>query len=215
MNIQVDGKTIADDATVIIDGAAGTVEPKHLPYDAEIEYLESTGTQYIDTGIMAHSNIGWKIDGQILVGTNDFTVLIGAQDSGDKWYYEIFDENVGIAHEAYNGGKPAYSLEGYINTRTIATFNFLGDGMASINPSMSQTDRVEVDLSIFKDQDVTYCLFAAGSNSETESGHAMSFSKSRIYSFQMTDGDIIVRDFVPVRVGTEGCMYDKVSGKLF
>ena len=26
---------------------------KQLPYDAEVEYLESTGTQWIDTGIIA------------------------------------------------------------------------------------------------------------------------------------------------------------------
>lgn len=27
-----------------------------LPYDAEVEYLESTGTQWIDTGIIATEN---------------------------------------------------------------------------------------------------------------------------------------------------------------
>jgi hypothetical protein len=31
----------------------------------------------------------------------------------------------------------------------------------------------------------------------------------------MFDNDILVRDFIPVRVGTTGYMYDKVSGQLF
>ena len=30
--------------------AFGKAAGKRLPYDAEVEYLESTGTQYIDTG---------------------------------------------------------------------------------------------------------------------------------------------------------------------
>ena len=32
---------------------------KGLPYDAEIEYLEGSGTQYIDTGIIPSSTIGY------------------------------------------------------------------------------------------------------------------------------------------------------------
>ena len=34
---------------------------KRLPYDAEVEYLESTGTQWIDTGIVAADDVGVKM----------------------------------------------------------------------------------------------------------------------------------------------------------
>ena len=32
-----------------------------LPYDAEIEYLESTGTQHIQTGIYPNTNLAYTI----------------------------------------------------------------------------------------------------------------------------------------------------------
>ena len=34
---------------------------KRLPYDAEVEYLESTGTQWIDTEIIPNSDYGFEI----------------------------------------------------------------------------------------------------------------------------------------------------------
>jgi hypothetical protein len=34
---------------------------RQLPYDAEIEYLESTGTQYIDTGITPGNTYGYEV----------------------------------------------------------------------------------------------------------------------------------------------------------
>ena len=32
-----------------------------LPYDAEVEYIKSTGTQYIDLGIIGTNSIGYKV----------------------------------------------------------------------------------------------------------------------------------------------------------
>jgi hypothetical protein len=39
--------------------------------------------------------------------------------------------------------------------------------------------------------------------------------KARIYSFVASVNGTILRDFIPVRKGTTGYMYDKVSGQLF
>ena len=37
----------------------------------------------------------------------------------------------------------------------------------------------------------------------------------KIYYFKIYDNGVLVRDFIPVRVGTTGYMYDSVSGRLF
>ena len=39
--------------------------------------------------------------------------------------------------------------------------------------------------------------------------------KGRFYMFYMSDGDNVLLDLIPVRKGTIGYMYDKVSGQLF
>jgi hypothetical protein len=39
--------------------------------------------------------------------------------------------------------------------------------------------------------------------------------KGRCYYFKLRDGNTLLLDCIPVRVGNVGYMYDKVSGKLF
>lgn len=39
--------------------------------------------------------------------------------------------------------------------------------------------------------------------------------KARIKSAKVYDGNTLVRDMIPVRVGDEGCMYDKVNGVIY
>ena len=38
---------------------------------------------------------------------------------------------------------------------------------------------------------------------------------AKVYSSKLRVGNITVRDLIPVRKGTTGYMYDKVSGQLF
>ena len=41
---------------MLIAARNGFAVGKSLPYDAEVEYLESTGTQWIDTGVKIEKN---------------------------------------------------------------------------------------------------------------------------------------------------------------
>ena len=38
---------------------------------------------------------------------------------------------------------------------------------------------------------------------------------TRLYAFQVTQGSALIMDMIPVRVGSVGYMYDRVSGRLF
>jgi len=45
---------------------------------------------------------------------------------------------------------------------------------------------------------------------------AIGYSHSdKVYSYKLYDNDILVRDFIPVRIGNIGYMFDKVTGKMF
>jgi hypothetical protein len=55
-------------------------------------------------------------------------------------------------------------------------------------------------------------LFAFNYNGE---GSTWRPAKMKLYSCKITDNGTVVRDFIPVRVGQTGYMYDKVSGQLF
>ena len=42
-----------------------------------------------------------------------------------------------------------------------------------------------------------------------------SYIKMRLYSLVFSRNNVILRNFIPVRVGQVGCLYDKVSGQIF
>ena len=79
---------------MLIADRNGMLVRKPLPYDAEVAWIESTGTQWIDTGIHATQNTTAKIKCAWMTTTNDNTVF-GA-DNGNTWTGFILMQNTGI-----------------------------------------------------------------------------------------------------------------------
>ena len=76
---------------------------KSLPYDAEIEYLESTGTQYIDLGFKATREIDIEIS--INRSSNSIRWDCGAEDGwSSKIARFIIINNDQAYWRFYNGG---------------------------------------------------------------------------------------------------------------
>ena len=141
-----------------------------LPYDAEVEYLESTGTQYIDTGVIADSNVGFAIDGMMLERTTDiYPGICGAQT--DDWTYFI------TIYEDYGQvfiGAASYVSQ-RLNTRFLGQVNYRNDGLASVDPSIASYP-ASVDIrGELRSINARFMLFALGSETSVQC-----FSKSRI-----------------------------------
>ena len=182
-----------------------------LLYDAEMEYLESTGTQWIDTGWLPQANKFYEIyvDFQFTAATNDTDLMGLRATSGSNEYIMVFSsyggfrafQNVLIA--SADTKRHIYHYGKLIDGVRKATF----DGVAKYNclttwPSIV-TDR-------------TFPLYG-----RKWYGNVASYKgSSRIFEFWVknNNGDKLV-DFIPVRVGSGinavGYMYDRVSGKLF
>lgn len=179
-----------------------------LPYDSEVEYLESTGTQYIDTGIECAGDCGFSIVGEMLVVTSDesYPVMAGAQFSDWSDWLTIYEGSGSVAV-----GDDNAIINCRVNEVITAYLNYMDDGKITVETpapyrSISYTS-TNINANIY--------IFAAG----TENGEAC-LSKSRVYSMAVSSGQNIVRDFIPVRFTneqavSEGAMYDRVSGQLF
>ena len=179
------------------------------PYDAEIEYLESTGTQYIDTGIPLYSDMEIGCNFTIITFVHH-SMILGANN-----------KTTIPRNGLYSMGLFAY------NSSKIMSSNYNSD-----------TDGLVMDVgytySILKKNNVTYvdgelkmnetavAKYSAGGNCFLFWGGGMhadiSTNKSivRIASFYIKDSNSnMLLDFIPVRKNNIGYMYDKVSGKLF
>jgi len=190
----------------MIMGAWGLGRKPKLPYDAEVEYLKSTGTQWIDTGVSCTSNSGFGIDGIFLTYTTDqsFPVMAGAQSSDWSVWLSVYEADASV----YIGNEIDSIVMGY-HDRITARLNYLNNGRVTTeNPVQSMGCQVSATGE-------HYGIFAAIS-----AGDAVCCCKAKVFSMNVSVGTDVVRQFQPVRFTneqgvSEGAMYDRVSGQLF
>ena len=182
-----------------------------VPYDAEVEYLESTGTQWIDTGVMPTNQSKIECDATWLFTSSggDNPTLLGSRTSRPLTMFEILQGLQGEDRCLYYqyGGYSPYKAEQFGNRKVFtASGNILSiDGVAVITIPIAT---FSIPWSI--------ALFALNKNGIIER-----FCKASVYRFKAWDAEgTLVRDFQPVRFTNElgqaeGAMYDRVTKKLF
>ena len=166
---------------------------KRLPYDNEIEYLESTGTAWIDTGEKIYDDTSVTVTMYNDQSTETATYFFGSDSSTERFYFREYQ------------GKASFSTGGWwqntsisiVGTHTVELTNnsITVDGVSSSRPGTSKTGAGKL------------LLFKAGTYAIT--------GGFRIFSCQIYQNGILVRDFIPVRKGTVGYLYDRVTGALF
>lgn len=169
-----------------------------------VEYLEATGTQYIDSGYKPTSEaLKYDLEYAITSSTCQFSIM-GNNDDTDKYFGIQFWGNrfyVGtsraLLYKSWTQNQKYHKIvEANNGTLTVIT-----DGVGESTSYVS---------SLYKNSSIG--LFACKGDTKVESyGHA------RIYYAKIYDNNILVRDFVPVvrsRDGVAG-MYDMVGHKFY
>ena len=181
---------------------------KALPYDAEVEYLGSTGTQWIDTRVNADSNLSVEIT-MANAGTPFENVNpIGAILVTPICRHHLNFNQVGegrVINYYFGNGDYSRVLSNY-NPTDGEIFTFKVD---AINKTFTVASFLDTFPNDTFDTGLSYWLF--GRNGTTPPY----LSSLRIYSAKLWDGNSLVRDLIPVRVGDVGYLYDRVSGELF
>ena len=183
-------------------------------YDAEIQYLESTGTQHIETEFKHNQNtrfvgkfevinvaamtsawlspFGSWGDVQASSGTN-YGKMKGIENNpnNNTWrsYYAKISNSL-----AFNTAVKRYGLHTIDFNKNVHTM----DGYTCNHTAATFT-------SIYNDT-IFGCRSYTG---------AVSHGYYKFYYFQIYDNGTLVRDYIPVRKNNIGYMYDRVSGQLF
>lgn len=173
---------------------------KKLPYDSKVMYLQSTGTQYINTGVVPTNSTGLHV--YAVLSDNVDRYFIGSRKDGGNTRYGIGHSSNGFYY-CWNDYQTSNRLTGstgefYLNynndKKFISIYN--DDNRTSNLPNLSFTP--------------THPIYVFGA-----SGHNGGGAACKIYYMQITQNTTISMDLIPVRVGTVGYMYDKVSKTLF
>lgn len=174
-----------------------------LPYDAEVEYLYSDGNAYLDTGINADG--GLSIECEFKVDSTANKAIAGAiYDRGNSQYYRSHLSPYNYSVYFYNdanvtGNQGVHFTSSYYHIAIDATA-----GIAVLEGNTNTFTPAVFDCQC------NYYLFTRYSTNMALQSKAAYFKY-----FKMSRNGVLVRDFIPVRVGQVGYMYDKVSKQLF
>ena len=196
----------------------GKCEQRNLPPEyTQLEYIESSGTQYIDTGVLLSNTDVFEISFQSLnslespimgaissgtsyTSTNNLSVTYTVAGKGNLSDYSVYcDGAAGNANYAWNGGDRADGLKHTIK------YNGL-----NIAPTLDDVPMEQIDTHILTENTPTVTTWLFGRNN-TSTG-TLSQAGVRIY-------DVYIQGkghFIPAKNASNVIgMYDLVSGQFF
>ena len=179
-------------------------------YKKRLLYLESTGTQYLDTEIIGKSGIRAFLDFEFISGNLADYIVFGS--ASNKWanrFYPVsarggawvlgYGARISATSAPVLGQRYAVESELSVGKQTMAV-----DGNILI--SSANNTSVDTKMSMY--------LFAV--HSTGDGGTVKIYGGSRIYSCWIEVDGVLARDIIPVLDWDDvPCMYDKVSGEMF
>lgn len=173
----------------------------------EVAYLESTGTQFINTGIYGGDGTFAEIRVRRLIDAAN-ECFLGAWENGQNRLWLCYS----FSHQWYPGyGNVARAVVSASDTEwhdiSLITdsrryIGYLIDGESYFKTAARYTTGFSCSNPIL--------MFAMG----TDTG-ANYFAIGQISACRIYHNGVLVRDFQPVRIGSTGYMLDTITGTLF
>lgn len=179
--------------------------PHRMPQKyQELEYIQSTGSQYIATGINPTSNTRIVCDFQFTQTLSAFQSVFGGRGKTPtyegRFCFHLTED--GLFRSDYNDTNELFD----------SSISPTGRHLVDKNRNVCKLDSATVTNS---DGDFTgqYQIYAFGGNTY---GEATELANLKIYSMKIYGGEILVRDFIPVYdMNGEACLYDKITNNFF
>ena len=165
----------------------------------KLEYIQSSGTQFVDTGFKPNNNTRVTADFEITESTVDWACVFGAREESLSRCFALFT----------NSNQPFYcNIGGRTDTHTFTTISPLGRHVADANKNAITINGISAVLTARTFQNTATTIYLCANN---EDGAASMFCKMRIYSCQIYDNGTLVRDYVPAMLSSgEVGLYDRV-----
>lgn len=183
-------------------------------YDSEIAYLQSDGNQWVETDIllqMQGRSCILRTDWYVL---NNTTMTVPCGSTGANWADAYGHFRTGTNYAGYL--RPSYGVQGLSNkankdnvelaiVQDMTSFSLYQSGKMVFNSTGTNSRLTNINST------VPLYVFCYNNNGVATIIHAMRF----IRCYCMTNGGKYLFDIVPVRKGTVGYIYDRVSGKMW
>lgn len=192
-----------DDANSVFYGNSGTGTFTAGPVVAiaadtseitELEYIQSSGTQFIDTGVVPKNNTRVDVDCDITYGTG-WIMILGSYDTNKYFSW-------------WANGTTIYAYYGTSNNN-VAGEN--GKQTLSANKNIWSAGNSAMSFS-----EVSFTANSSIYLFSVNNGGNYSKASMKLYSCQIYDNNTLIRNYIAAKLsdGTVG-LYDKLSGLLY
>lgn len=207
-------KSAASEAKFELAGSFDTVfDPyRYLPAEyVQVEYIETTGEQCLNTGVKASATVGATIDFMVRNNIANAFLGTGYSDSSDWRFFQA----VGSHNAMFDVGNTRLTSSARLQTVGVRYKVELGNYYFRIyndqGSLVSDCSSTAVDGSAISSYNI---FLSACGRTDTE---ISDYAKMRTYSLVMTDGGEVVRDFVPCSNTVDKCygFYDVKNEEFY
>ena len=193
------------------------IEKKRRKYYCEVEYLESDGNQYIDTGFVMESGKRMTFNGN----------MMWTQSQGNANFFYGYRST---SSAEYRGDMRAFFIYGASPAGRVAIrYGVNTDNSTNVAVSLNTKFNMSFDGDNLKVDGITYAtltqeytpadyrsMWLFNCNTMGYFSADVNHFIGRIYNWQIWSGGVLVRDFIPVLDwNMTPCLYDKVTETLF
>ena len=185
----------------------------------EIEYLESTGTQYINLGVPFYSKNIYTFRVGHFANNSVGTRVFGTRAQNSQWPTSSY-----MTYRTGPGGNN-YIMFYATNTMTSSgTFTnppaMNINSMYTVEVGCYPTKVFKVNGTSYQNGGIENALFVSPYNITMFGDNTQGVPTARKARFEYIRAvdaatNVLELDLIPVRIGTVGYMYDRVSGQLF
>lgn len=193
----------------------GAWHGEKLPYDSEVEWLESTGTQWLNVGYEASDESGFLIDFSYLPEVRQDGYVFGCRNSQSRCSLNVTSAISELGTAFYYGFGGMSQIATYPSRYDVLQGKRF---LAKLNWKMSRV--CECENSVVNCGEIASRVPSIYLFCENRNGEVAAIIKGKIFSFAITEKLAVAMSIIPVRFTnengvSEGAMYDKVSGQLF
>ena len=169
-----------------------------------LEYVESTGAQYVKSGINSvPTTLSFVYVFENLAADGTWRGLVGARNGSTAY-----------GSQSYNVFARKGSVRLDVTGRSV-TVSTSGTNTLSYTPGTTTFNGVEYANNSKSDLNAYFLLFSFGRNQNSDGGFANP-SPQRLFSCSISTNGVSVRDYIPVKDanGVAG-LWDRISGQVF
>lgn len=176
-----------------------------------IDYIESSGTQYIDTGVIATQGNSYKIESKFIFDNNNGFALYGSQPSSTQRGFVCYlnaDGKVYMTSGSSTAGDSTCNFDYSINTEYEIEHNIdTSNSLISANVNGTSLNNFTYSGNI----DTANSLYILNNN-----GQSNQIAYTKLFYFRIYDNGTLVRNFIPIKT-SDGvyALLDQVNNKAY